>query len=171
MGKEPVQTSEPRAALMAEQPGIGRIQPVSPREIPQIAAIEQAVFSEPWTEAGFFETLTKEGTLFLALMAGESVVAYALMYITADEGEIPTIAVDPHRQRQGWGEALLREMIRRSSLRGVRQIFLEVRQSNRSARGLYEKCGFCVAGRRRDFYRFPREDALIMVRDNREDVC
>ena len=40
---------------------------------------------------------------------------------------------------------------------------LEVRVSNTAAIALYERYGFTVLGRRRGFYRFPREDAYVMT--------
>jgi ribosomal protein S18 acetylase RimI-like enzyme len=42
---------------------------------------------------------------------------------------------------------------------------LEVRESNKGARALYEKVGFAAVHKRIGYYRECREDGLIMVLD------
>jgi ribosomal-protein-alanine N-acetyltransferase len=138
------------------------IRQVTHRELPRIAAIERELFSEPWSLQDFQEALENPCTIFLAAMEGDAVTAYGLLYCAADEGEIPTIATHPDYVRQGRGEAVLQAMIARGMQQGVEQIFLEVRQSNLPARHLYEKCGFQSVGVRKNFYRFPQEDALVL---------
>lgn len=137
--------------------------PAGLQDINDIAAIEQQLFSEPWNEDGFREALKREENVFLVLFLESKIAGYGLCYTMLDEGEIPTIAVLPQFQGQGYGKILLQELIKQSVQRGVEHIFLEVRQSNLPARCLYEGSGFQVVGRRKDFYRNPKEDALLMM--------
>ena len=79
-----------------------------------------------------------------------------------DEAEILRIAVDPDKRRRHIGSELLEEMLDYGDNEGYISFFLEVRQSNAAARGLYEESGFELIGRRVDYYKDPVEDALIM---------
>lgn len=147
------------------------IREVTEADIPWIAEMERAVFSEPWSKQSFREALLAKHTVFLTGIEGGRPVAYGLLYLMGEEAEIPTIAVDSSFWRKGCGRALLLALLSAGEKRGVRQVWLEVRQSNLPAQKLYRACGFAVAGCRKDFYRFPREDALVMKWTAREDIC
>jgi len=77
------------------------------------------------------------------------------------EWEIENIVVAGPARRHGLGVRLVGELLRLARLRGTKAIFLEVRESNRAARALYEKCGFVVIGDRKGYYRNPDEAAII----------
>jgi ribosomal-protein-alanine N-acetyltransferase len=79
-----------------------------------------------------------------------------------DDWEIENIVVAQERRRHGVGGALVQEMLQKALQAGATAVSLEVRESNRPARVLYEKLGFSEAGRRRDYYRNPSEDALLL---------
>lgn len=136
--------------------------PAEWRDIKQIAAIERQIFAEPWKEEGFREALNRKENVFLILFLEGEIAGYGLCYTMCDEGEIPTIAISPQFQGEGYGKILLRELLKRSVERGVERIFLEVRESNLAARCLYEKSGFEMVGIRKDFYKNPKEDARLM---------
>ncbi len=80
----------------------------------------------------------------------------------ADEWEIENIAVNGPARRRGLGTRLLGEFMRLVENRGGKQVFLEVRESNRAARALYEKWAFVEAGKRKSYYHNPEEDALVL---------
>ena len=65
-------------------------------------------------------------------------------------------------RRQGIGARLLNAVLRRGIELGANSAWLEVRAGNEAAQKLYERCGFRVSGRRRNYYNAPVEDALIM---------
>jgi ribosomal-protein-alanine N-acetyltransferase len=79
-----------------------------------------------------------------------------------DEAEILSLVVDAGQRRQGIGWRLIRKAIVECKAAGVRRIFLEVRESNDEARRLYARAGFKEGGRRREYYREPTEDALVL---------
>jgi len=82
----------------------------------------------------------------------------------ADEAEIFNLAVAPQYRRQGHGTALVTAALEGMRSRGIQSVFLEVRESNLGAIAFYEDLGFLRSGRRKDYYRYPDEAAITMVR-------
>ena len=79
-----------------------------------------------------------------------------------DEGDIGNVAVAPDSRRRGSGAALLKALFAESERRGAAVLQLEVRESNFAARRLYEKNGFEIVGKRKNYYEKPAEDAILM---------
>ena len=75
------------------------------------------------------------------------------------------IAVHPDFRRQGIAERLVDTLIRELRKLDSRCLTLEVRASNEPAKNLYEKLGFVQIGKRPNYYRNPKEDALIMRKE------
>ena len=88
---------------------------------------------------------------------------YGGLLTVLDEGQITNIAVHPNFRGMGVGKAILEKLIFESESRGIREISLEVRQSNLPAKALYQSYGFEIAGVRKGFYRHPAEDGLVMI--------
>ncbi len=127
------------------------------------AELEQRLFSHPWREADFLASLTDPTRCFLTATEGEHLLGYCGLQVGGDQGDVLTVGVDPTRRRQGIGLTLMRELIREAARMGVQSLFLEVRESNGSARGLYEKLGFQLLGKRPGYYKDPAEDGMIYV--------
>ena len=81
-----------------------------------------------------------------------------------DEGCLNSIAVSEAYRRQGIGRLIIGKMTEIFAESGIKTISLEVRESNTAAVTLYERCGFQKAGIRRDFYREPKENAIIYLK-------
>jgi ribosomal-protein-alanine N-acetyltransferase len=126
-----------------------------------VHAIEQAVFADPWSLGDFRECVASDAT-FLVAETGAGVAGYVVALDAADEGEILNLAVAPGGRRHGTGRALVEEVLTALTDRGVRQVYLEVRESNAAARALYAAHGFREIGRRAQYYRRPVEDAIIL---------
>jgi ribosomal-protein-alanine N-acetyltransferase len=90
---------------------------------------------------------------------------YAFARVIAGEAEILNVAVLPSYRRQGVGRQLLDSILAAVTAGGAVEVFLEVRESNQAARFLYETRGFRAVGVRTDYYRKPRENAVIMRSD------
>lgn len=131
-------------------------------EVPKVAELEQQVFTMPWSEQGFYDTLDMGHVLFLVAVEGETVCGYCGIYLAADEGEITNVAVAPEYRRRGIAERLVTELLAQTADRGISQYILEVRKSNEAAKRLYAKLGFTACGVRKGFYRNPAEDAVVM---------
>ena len=147
-------------------------------ELTQAAAeLEQICFSTPWSREGFLSALESDDNIFLAALDLKSgkLIGYIGLYTAADEGEITNVAVSPDERRKGIGYALLRVLFARARDKGICRIYLEVRAGNEPAIHLYESSGFVPCGIRKNFYRFPTEDATVMVRDltnpAEEELC
>lgn len=138
------------------------IRPMTEEDLLQVETIEQESFSLPWSFDAFKSTLDREDTLYLVAEEESVILGYCGMYISFDEGEIPNVAVKKEFRSQGIGEVMMNELLSRAGERGVCSAFLEVRKSNEAAKRLYEKLGFEEAGIRKNFYEFPKEDAVIM---------
>ncbi len=95
-------------------------------------------------------------------VSSPALAGFAAFHHVIDEAELRNMAVDPAHRGQGVGSELVAEGRRRLLELGVRRIFLEVRASNARAQRLYFSMGFGLHSRRRDYYRDPLEDALIL---------
>ena len=91
------------------------------------------------------------------------IAGHCLACTAGDNTEIISIAIDVNSRRKGFGEALLKEIIRESEEKNKSAVLLEVRLSNPGAQSLYEKCGFKKIAVRKRFYELPTEDGLTMI--------
>jgi len=122
------------------------------------------VFSDPWSTQDFRDCVTF--ALFLVAEGeGERIVGYVVALDAADEGEILNLAVAPTGRRHGLGRALVEHVVEALRARGIRHVYLEVRESNAPARALYAAHGFKEVGRRKRYYRRPVEDAIVLRLD------
>ena len=78
-----------------------------------------------------------------------------------DECHLLDIATEEKFRRRGIGAALIRELMKRAGEKDGSVIYLEVREKNQAARGLYEKLGFVPVGKRKDYYKYPTDDAVL----------
>ena len=140
-----------------------RLVPMDKSHLPQVAAIERVCFSHPWSEALLEQELYND-MISLVVAEGENgtVLGYGEVRAVLDEGTLEKIAVAPQYRRQGVAEAILSAYLR-FGREHLAFLTLEVRESNSPAIGLYEKLGFQVVGRRKNYYREEHEDALLMT--------
>lgn len=131
-------------------------------DVEAMAAIERRAFSDPWSEASFREALTSAWTFGIVAQTGRGVAGYLIAREVAGTGEVLNLAVAPEARRRGIGGALLEAGLVALRHRRVTEVFLEVRESNRSAQALYLGRGFRPVGQRAAYYRNPREDALVL---------
>jgi ribosomal-protein-alanine N-acetyltransferase len=128
-----------------------------------VQAIERVVFADPWPMDDFADCIQSDAVFLVAVASDpKAVLGYVVARAIADEGEILNLAVAPDGRRGGTGRALVTEALRVLGGRGVRDVFLEVRESNAGARALYAAHGFREVGRRPRYYRRPPEDAIIL---------
>lgn len=131
-----------------------------------VGRLERECFSEPWSEASFASVCNNEMYAYFIALDSESktVCGYAGMYSVIDSAEITGIAVIPDRRNEGIGSLLMNAIIKEAKKRGALAIHLEVRETNSAAIGLYEKLGFSADGKRKNYYRMPTEDAILMTK-------
>lgn len=141
--------------------------PAMTSDLDDIAAIERAVFNDPWSRRSFADLVDRPQVLFLVVDDGHAAVGYAIVLIAGEEAELANLAVAPLLHRQRLGSRLLREALDTATARGAQEIFLEVRESNQAALRLYEAAGFAPIGRRVRYYARPIEDAIVMKKELR----
>ena len=133
--------------------------------IGQIEELERCCFSDPWSRAMLEPELSNPLSLWLVAVCDGQVVGYVGSQSVLDGADMMNIAVSPEYRRQGVAKALVNELIAYLSKNDVIALLLEVRVSNEPAITLYEKMGFQQVGRRPNYYRNPREDALILRKE------
>jgi ribosomal-protein-alanine N-acetyltransferase len=138
------------------------VRKMQPEDLLQVCEIEKDNFSLPWSEKSFFESMERNDTLFLVALNGEEVAGYLGCYCVAGEGEITNVAVKSSYRRQGIGGKLLETLYEEAKVLHTQEFFLEVRESNEAAIGLYARQGFVKEGVRKNFYEKPVENAVIM---------
>ena len=150
-----------------------KIVPMAAEHLDRLEQLERMCFSRPWSKKMLAEELDNQCAAFLVAVEPdtEKVVGYAGLLVVADEGYITNVAVDPSCRRQGVAGQLLQ--VFDSFARGNHLAFLtlEVRPSNAAAIALYEGFGFAEAGRRRNYYDLPKEDALILTKYYTEEAA
>jgi ribosomal-protein-alanine N-acetyltransferase len=137
--------------------------------IDPVSVIERNSFSVPWSSAAFYELLENpSAAFFCAIDTDSSVSGYAGLFLVPGDGvfagsaEIMNIAVRHDRRRCGIAVNLMRRLEEYASAHGAETLMLEVRVSNEAARELYRLFGFSEVGVRRNYYRHPTENAILM---------
>ena len=133
--------------------------------VEQVAALERLCFADPWSETSIASELQNRLALWLVAVNDDTVVAYVGSQTAAGETDMMNIAVHPDWRRRGLAESLIAILIQTLQNQGSSSLTLEVRASNAGAIALYEKLSFHQVGRRPNYYRNPKEDALILRKE------
>ena len=151
---------------MSQPIGPWVIEPLTPDDIDDVLALEEAAFTNPWTRSMYLAELENRGVsyCFLARDANRRPLGFCSFWRVLDELHINNLAVLPELRRMGIGSMLLTFVLEKGRELGARRATLEVRRSNEQARVLYERFGFLAAGCARGYSK-PVEDALVPAED------
>lgn len=127
-------------------------------DLPAVYLINRESNPHTWAEQHFQAALLNQN-LYLAEYQNQ-ITAFAVWQRVLDEAELHLIVCDRSFQKMGMASALIQDFVVQHQ--EIKRLFLEVRESNQAARNLYQKQGFYITGRRKNYYMFPIEDALIM---------
>ena len=133
--------------------------------VTQVAQLEKICFADPWSEMSIGLELENIWSYWVVALEGNELVGYVGSQSTIDEADIMNVAVHPDWRRQGIAEGLICNLVEELKKRGKCALMLEVRVSNDPAIALYEKLNFQQVGRRKNYYRNPKEDALILRKE------
>lgn len=152
------------AVLKDECPAVPSLGPMREQDLAEVMAIEDAIYSHPWTRGNFADSLRAGYECRVLRLSGE-LIGYFVLMVAAGEAHLLNLSVAARHQRSGHGAALLREAGALAHRLGARSLFLEVRPSNRAAQALYTRFGFRRVGVRRAYYpaHAGREDALVLA--------
>lgn len=147
---------------MDNKSGIFTVRPMKKEDIDSVVAIENEIFSIPWSAKSFLDACNEEYNIYLVCEMDGGIVGYCGLWTVLGEGNITNMAVHKDYRQCGIGTALMEAMELLGKKMDVSIFFLEVRAGNIAAQKLYEKMGYREIGRRKNFYEKPVEDALVM---------
>jgi [ribosomal protein S18]-alanine N-acetyltransferase len=147
----------------SEVDSILRIEPMKRRHVRSVVAIEDRIFTRPWSAALYYSELAQPSTrrYFVAVVDGE-VIGYIGCMLVVGEGHITTVGVAPEWHRRSIGMRLMLHLVRDVRALGATALTLEVRVTNTGAQELYRRFGFAPAGIRKNYYADVNEDAIVM---------
>lgn len=131
----------------------------------QVAELERLCFSDPWSENSVASELENPLALWLVAAEDDRIAGYVGSQTVLGETDMMNIAVHPDFRRQGIAEVLVTALEEQLRAMGSKCLTLEVRESNVPAKTLYHKLGFSQIGKRPNYYRNPREAALILRKE------
>lgn len=135
------------------------------KHVPGIADLEKCCFNDPWSENSIASELKNALSYWLVATEQEKVIGYVGSQTVLGGADMMNIAVSPDHRRKGIARKLIEQLIVDLKERGAVCLVLEVRASNVPAISLYESMGFSQIGRRPNYYRHPKEDALILRKE------
>lgn len=136
------------------------------QHVAQVAALERLCFgTEAWSEKSVASELENKLALWIVAEDDGKVLGYVGSQTVLDETDMMNVAVHPDHRNQGIATGLIVGLIGALKRRGSHCLTLEVRASNEPAKRLYESLGFTQAGLRKNYYRNPKEDALILRKE------
>ena len=141
-----------------------------PADATGIARLEEEIFSDPWSYRDVQDLICTEGSMCFTAIDGGEVIAYVIGRLIAPEGEIYRVAVKPEKRQRGIGYRLLDYAVKTSKGHGLERLFLEVRSRNLPAVKLYTAYGFKQIGLRKNYYKDPADDALVMLKAHSADM-
>ena len=149
------------SAVLKDVPELERMRE---EDLPEVMAIEQAIYTHPWTHANFADSL-RAGYECRTWRVNGELVGYFFLMAAAGEAHLLNLSIAEPHQRRGHGAALLAEAAGLARRLGAKNVFLEVRPSNRAAQKLYTRAGFRRVAVRRGYYpaHTGREDALVLT--------
>ena len=133
--------------------------------VAQVAQLEALCFSDPWSERSVAGELDNPLSTWLVCTDGDTMLGYVGSQTVMGETDMMNVAVHPDARRQGIAQRLILALVEELKKQGSHCLTLEVRASNQNAISLYQKLGFSQIGRRPNYYRNPKEDALILRKE------
>ena len=141
------------------------VKPIAKEDIGEIAELERRIFSDAWSVSGLEESYKREEALILGAYKEGKIYGYLVAYLAADECELMRLAVKEEKRKENAGTHLLLALESMCEDAGIKKIFLEVRESNKTAISFYESGNFIQDGVRPNFYDNPVEDGVLMSRE------
>ena len=140
-------------------------------DLDALTEIENECSGMPWTYDQMEEEILFRFARTYVCEEEGAVVGFLSAHVLEDEGHINEFGVKAGSRNRGHGQALLSAFLEDCADTGVKKITLEVREGAASAIRLYEKNGWKRVGFRRDFYRNPTEDGIVMMLQLGTDLC
>lgn len=142
------------------------VRPAVGSDVPAICRLERICFSDPWSEVSLSHDLMENPAAhyLTAVLPDGRLIGYIAWWQVVGEAEIINLAVTPEWRGRQIGRIMLARMIDEAVRAGASCIHLEVRESNRPARRLYDQAGFRQTGIRAGYYADDHENAITMLK-------
>jgi ribosomal-protein-alanine N-acetyltransferase len=150
------------AAYRPEEP---RLLPMTTGWLDAVMKIENEVYEFPWSRGNFVDSIAAGYHALLLCGAGKELLGYCVAMSGVDELHLLNITVAASQRRRGHARRMLDELQALGRRLGLRQLWLEVRESNAPALATYHRLGFATIGRRAGYYPAAhgrRENAIVM---------
>ena len=149
-----------------------RIRSIETSHIADLIRIADETNLNRWSAEAYLDELKNQHAIMLCLVSETNetrgfIVGRIVLAADDDfavDAEIYNIGIEPSKQRNGFGQMLIDSFVAKCLTKNVRDIWLEVRESNTAAINIYQKNGFRRTAIRKDFYSDPRENAILMCR-------
>ena len=136
-----------------------------PDDAPRIAEAEALIFPDPWSVKDILSTISSNGAIcYVAKADSGELLSYVIGRAVIPEGEIYRVATLPSARRRGIAYRLLDYALKTEKGHGLESVFLEVREKNVAARNLYKSYGFIEIGIRKNYYKDPPDNAILMMK-------
>ncbi|MDD4722392.1 MAG: ribosomal protein S18-alanine N-acetyltransferase [Acidaminococcaceae bacterium] len=139
-----------------------KIRRMTAADIPLVITLTKDLFKDEWSQETWLTEVNNSISCYTVLELNEQIIVYAGDWLVAGEAQVVRVAVASKFQGQGLGDLLVADMIERAMDEGALAMSLEVRESNKPARKVYEKNGFVESGIRPNYYQDDHENAVIM---------
>ena len=133
-------------------------------DIEDVIEFEKECFSNPWSDNSIYSELIHDKSYYFVFYDKDDLIAFGGYQDIVVQGHITTMGVKENRRGNGYGKDLLLILVKHALKKGIKEMTLEVRESNYSAINLYESVGFKIYGKRKNYYADNHEDAYIMWR-------
>lgn len=127
-----------------------------------VSDLERLCFGSQWTPTNFRRELDNPRCSYFVASTEGRLAGYLGYWQILEEAHITSVGVHPDFRRQRIAQLLMCRMLEDCAVKEIKWITLEVKASNLQAQNLYQKFGFSIMGRRKNYYQAEREDALIM---------
>ena len=143
------------------------IERMTEHDLVEVCQIEETSELSAWGWDAYHNELQSGDTIMLIArikpaLNERNVAGFIVARLIADELHVNNVAVRIEFRERGIGSVLLQNTLTHARQRKAKIAQLEVRASNEAAQKLYQRCGFTISGSRRNYYRQPLEDALLM---------
>ena len=145
------------------------IRQMTEEDVAEVAALEAENFSRPWSYDAFLKTLSDENYSVIIAKETDALLGYCVLLCTGGEADITNVCTAPAARGKGVATEMLTALMEVGAARGVKEYFLEVRESNTPARALYTKLGFEEIGLRKNYYEEPKEHAVLMKKGSLDE--
>lgn len=147
-----------------------QIRPMVLEDCQLVYKIDQTCFTDPWSLSMFQELFRYPTNFYFVAEEGQRICGFAGIMVSVDTADVMNIAVRKEDRGRGIGRQLLEQLTAQAKQCGCEQMLLEVRESNRTARRLYQSCGFAEIAIRKNYYSSPTEHGIIMQCQFKEKI-